>query len=131
MTFGGKIGEAQPSSPNESLGFFTGGKIREVTYDPEEFKRLATGRIRYEILRKTFNAGGLPGYVLTLVVSALSEQGHIIKYEDSAVLDPFEVSEKYPNKNAIVAVKEELQKTIEAMEDRARREFNAKPGRWT
>jgi hypothetical protein len=129
MAFGGKLDEAQPSSPNESL-VLTGGKIREVTYDPEEFKKIATGRIRYEILRKPFNAGGLPGYVVTLAVSALSDDGHIIKYEESAVLDPFEIGEKNPAKNTVDVVKEELRKTIEQFKNKAKTEFSAKPGRW-
>lgn len=121
--------ETQPSSPNEGL-VYPGGKVREITYDPEEFKRLATGRIRYEILRKAFNSSGLPGYALTLAVSAISEDGHIIKYEESVVLDPFEVADRSECNNAYDAMKEELQKMISLLESKAKTEFNAKPGRW-
>ncbi|MEM3675238.1 MAG: hypothetical protein QXZ28_03320 [Candidatus Methanomethylicaceae archaeon] len=101
--------------------------MREVVYDLEEFLSQAKGRMHYEILREPYDAGGLVGYRLRLVLSARSKEGHIVKYEEERVLDPFEVRGEHGN--AYDALKEAYARTVEEFTSKAKA-LGATPGRW-
>lgn len=118
----------QPSTANERLEFFKAEKpIREVVYGLDEFLAQAKGRMHYEVLREPFDAGGLVGYRVRFSLSARSREGHVVKYEEERILDPFEVSGKH--NNALDDLKEAYAKTVSEFTERAK-SLGATPGRW-
>lgn len=119
----------QPSPANERLEFFKAEKpVREVVYGLDEFLAQAKGRMHYEILREPFDAGGLVGYRVRFSLSARSKEGHIVKYEEEKVLDPFQIDDpKYAN--TVDALREAYAKAVEEFAGRAKA-LGATPGRW-
>lgn len=101
----------------------------EIFYDLNEFlqHRDEKSRIHYEILRESFNAGGLNGIKLYCILSTKAKEGHIIKYEEIHIIDPFVIDDS--KKPLQEAMKEEYSRIIEEFEKKAK-ELNAIKGRW-
>jgi len=119
----------QPSPANERLEFFKAERpVREVVYEMSEFLRQAKGRMHYEIVREPFDAGGLVGYKVRLILSARSHEGHVVKYEEEKVLDPFSIEGKH--NNVIDDLKDAYAEAVSEFTGRAKA-LGATPGRWS
>lgn len=123
------VKEPQPSPANERLEFFKAERpVREVVYELSEFLREAKGRMHYEIAREPYDAGGLVGYKVHLILSARSREGHVIKFEEEKVLDPFNVTGKH--NNALDDLKDAYAQVVQEFTERAKA-LGATPGRWS
>ncbi|MEM4406207.1 MAG: hypothetical protein QXS68_04100 [Candidatus Methanomethylicaceae archaeon] len=78
-----KIGP-QPSSANERLEFLKAeNPVREVIYKLDEFLAQAEVRMHYEVLMEPYDAGGLLGYKVCLILSEYSKEDHIVEFEEA------------------------------------------------
>lgn len=119
----------ETKTPNR-LGFFKSSKtIREVFYDIDEFLKHidVRSRVHYEILRESFDAGGLNGIRIYCILSAKAREGHIAKYEEIHIIDPFTLDDG--SKNLLDLMKEKCAKIVEEFVKKAK-EIGATPGRW-
>jgi len=117
----------EASSPSARFEFFKGEKpVREVVYTLEEFLSLSKGRRHYEIVREPYDAGGLAGIKVHFIVTSRSKEGHVLKYEEIRVLDPFNIE---GDGNAYDRLRSMYDKIVMEYNKRAQ-ELGATPGRW-
>jgi hypothetical protein len=86
--------ESGVSSPDSRLEIFKGEKPpKEIVYSLNEFLDYAhpSARKHYEIIREPYDAGGLTGYKVYFILTTRSKEGHILKYEEVQILDPFNI----------------------------------------